>query len=170
MGSLAEAPSLISVLLWHLPWSQFDCGTFLGLSLTVAPSLISVWLWHLPWSQFGCGTFLDLSKVFDSIDHNILVCKLRHNGIRGSPLSLPCNYLSNRKQYVCTNGFQYEIRENTCGAPQGSISVPLLFVIYINDVYLASSHFRTTVYADDTTLFSSGDNLGELIDKTETEF
>ena len=87
--------------------------------------------------------------MFDSIDHNILISKLRHNGIRGYPLSLLCNYLSNRKQYVCTNGFQSEIREITCGVPQGSILGPLLFVIYINDVYLASSYFHTTVYADD---------------------
>ena len=81
-----------------------------------------------------------------------------------------CDYLSNRKQYVCTNGFQSKNREITCGVPQGSILGPLLFVIYINDVYLASSYFHTTVYADDTSLFSSGDNLRELIDKTETEF
>ena len=81
-----------------------------------------------------------------------------------------CDYLSNRKQYVFTNGFQSKNREITCGVPQGSILGPLLFVIYINDVYLASSYFHTTVYADDTSLFSSGDNLRELIDKTETEF
>ena len=53
---------------------------------------------------------------------------------------------------------------------QGSILGPLLFVIYINDVYLASSYFYTTAYADDTILFSYGANLGELIDKTETKF
>ena len=81
-----------------------------------------------------------------------------------------CNYLSNRKQYVCTNGFQSEIREITCSVPQGSILGPLLFVFYVNDVYLASLYFHTTVYADDASLFSTGDNRRELIDKTETEF
>ena len=81
-----------------------------------------------------------------------------------------CNYLSNRKQCVCTNGFQSEIRKITCGVPQGSILGPLLFVIYKDDVYLASSFFHTTVYADDTRLLSSGDNVGELTDKTEAEF
>ena len=54
--------------------------------------------------------------------------------------------------------------------PQSSILGPLLFVIHINDVYSASSYFHTTVYADDTSLFLSGDNLRELIDITETEF
>ena len=58
----------------------------------------------------------------------------------------------------------------TCGVRQGSILGPLLFVFYINDVYLASSYFHTTVYADDASLFSSGDNIRELNDKTETEF
>ena len=61
--------------------------------------------------QFGCGTFLDLSKAFDSIDHNILISKLRHYGIRGSPLSLICDYLSNRKQYVCTNDSNQKIEK-----------------------------------------------------------
>ena len=80
-----------------------------------------------------------------------------------------CNYFSNRKQCVFTNGFQSEIRKITCGVPQGSILGPLLFLIYKDDVYLASSYFHTTVYDEDTSLFLSGDNIGELIDKSEAE-
>ena len=58
--------------------------------------------------------------------------------------------------------------DEVCGKNRGRRHE--VFVIYIIDVYLASSYFHTTVYADDTTLFSSWDNLRELIDKTETEF
>ena len=99
--------------------------------------------------------FLDLSKAFDTIDHTILLNKMRYYGIDDAGLLLLKNYLSNRKQYVEIEEIKSEILPIAVGIPQGSILGPLLFIIYIIDFSQASSIFKFIMYADDTTLFST---------------
>ena len=77
------------------------------------------------------GMFLDFSKAFDTVDHDILLSKLFHYGIRGPAHKWFTSYISNRKQYVTYNGTSSTMRNITCGVPQGSILGPLLF-IYIS--------------------------------------
>ena len=96
--------------------------------------------------------FLDLSKAFDTVDHTILTQKLKHYGIKGCALKLLKNYSSSRKQYVELNNVKSEMCEIKTGVPQGSILGPSLFVIYVNDIYKASSILHAIIYADDTTL------------------
>ena len=96
--------------------------------------------------------FLDLSKAFDTFDHTILTQKLKHYGIKGCALKLLKNYLSNRKQYVELNNVISKICEIKTGVPQGSILGPLLFVIYVNDIYKANYILQAIIDADDTTL------------------
>ena len=80
--------------------------------------------------KFGCGIFVDLRKVFDTVNHDILLNKLEHYGIRGSELKWFRSYLTDRKQYVSFNEQSLELMEINCGVPQGSVLGPLLFYIY----------------------------------------
>ena len=75
--------------------------------------------------------FIDLSKAFDTIDHNILLKKLKFYGLNGSSLKWFQSYLTNRHQYVIYNDSKSSFKNITTGVPQGSILGPLLFLIYI---------------------------------------
>ena len=89
---------------------------------------------------------------FDTLDHAILLTKLKHYGINGKALQLCA-------QYVEINGVKSGALPITTGVPQGSILGPLLFIIYINHFSLASQVFTFISYTDDTTLFSTLNNF-----------
>ena len=96
------------------------------------------------------GIFLDLSKAFDTIDHNILLHNIEYYGFRGNVLKWFTDYLYNRKQYVLYNSCKSDHKNILCGVPQGSISGPLLFILYVNDITNASNFLEFVLFADDT--------------------
>ena len=108
-----------------------------------------------------CALYLDLTKAFDTVDHGILLSKLERYGVRGIALDLLKSYLSNRYQFTYINGIQSSLQLIKCGVPQGSILGPLLFLLYINDLPMASD-LGITLFADDTCLFYSCKNILEL--------
>ena len=101
---------------------------------------------------FCINIFIDFQKCFDTIDHNILINKLRMYGIEGTALNLLKNYLSNRTQSVRIRDNISSARPINIGIPQGSILGPLLFLFFINDLPNISNAFTAILFADDTTL------------------
>ena len=112
------------------------------------------------------GIFCDLTKAFDCVDHEILLTKLRHYGIQGVGWNWFKTYIKNRKQKVQIN-LQSGIQESICkwetiksGVPQGSILVPLLFIVYMNDFPRVAKQLASPVmYADDTSLLVAAKDL-----------
>jgi len=113
--------------------------------------------------------FLDFSKAFDTVNHEILLRKLYHLGIRGPVHEWFKSYLGNRTQYVNVNGCSSNISTVNIGVPQGSVLGPLLFILYINDMSRSSEIFSFVHYADDTTIFMSHLDVGELEQTVNSE-
>ena len=105
--------------------------------------------------EIAGGVFVDLQKAFNTVNHEILIAKLQHYGIRGKALDWFTSYLTDRSQYVSILGFDSKTRSIGHGVPQGSVLGPLLFLIYINDLHQAISYSKVYHFADDTNLLNT---------------
>ena len=118
----------------------------------------------LDMNQKIIAIFFDLQKAFDTVNYPILLHKLYNCGVRGVMFNWIKNYLTDRKQYTVVNGVKSDIDDISCGVPQGSVLGPLLFLVYVNDIYKAVPDGELKLFADDTNLFLSGPNL-QLLEK-----
>ena len=108
------------------------------------------------------GVFLDLSKAFDTINHSILINKLQFYGIRGVALDWFKSYLYTRKQIVQIGTAKSSPLTLHTGVPQGSNLGPLLFIIYINDMYVSTNTGNVIHFADDTCLLFTFESIQQL--------
>jgi hypothetical protein len=106
--------------------------------------------------------FLDIRKCFDTIDHNILIYKLRKYGIQGSSLSWFISYLKNRTQVVAFNNKVSSEKSIGIGVPQGTILGPILFLLFVNDISNHILNASINIYADDVVLYFSDKNINVL--------
>ena len=111
---------------------------------------------------------LDIKKCFDTINHEILLKKMKMYGFTSDVLQWFYCYLSNRGSIVYANGECSDVRYINIGVPQGSVLGPTLFLIYINDInnYLGSA--VCNLYADDVLIYCSGEDVKGLNDNLQS--
>ena len=103
-----------------------------------------------------------MSKAYDCLPHDLLIAKLEAYGLDNDSLNLLLDYLSFRKQRTKVGSAYSKWSKIRRGLPQGSILVPLLFNIFINDIFMIIEQSEICNFADDNTLYSCGEKLTEI--------
>ena len=112
--------------------------------------------------QIALLLLIDFSKAFDMVNHDILLHKLQHYGIRGIANAWFKSYLKNREQFVSISGKSSSKQKLKYSVPQGSILGPLLFIVYINDLPNINKLAKFILYADDANIIITADTLAEI--------
>lgn len=114
--------------------------------------------------------FVDLSKAFDSVDHNLLLQKLRSIGISEAAMKWFDNYLSERTQCVNIENYNSPFLQVKKGVPQGSILSPILFSIFINDLDSGVDSANVHLYADDSIIYTAAASINQALMNLQKAF
>ena len=139
-----------------------------GLCVT---TMIEMWRKALDEHKVAGAVLTDLSKAFDCITHDLLIAKLHAYGFGKSSLKFILTHLTERTQRTIVNGIYSSERKLKYGVPQGSILGPLLFNLFLNDIFYFIKESNLANYADDTTAYLSKQGVFPFLHtlKSETE-
>ena len=151
--------------------SKYLCGFRKGYSTQhTLLNMITKWQKCLDKKGGIVGTILmDLSKAYDCIDHNLIIAKLQAYGLSEKSLRFIHSYLTGRHQRVKVGNTYSEWLEIFFGVPQGSILGPILFNIFLNDLFLFIEETEICNFADDNTLFACDTSLQNVLDRLKRD-
>ena len=118
-------------------------------------TMIEMWRKALDEHKVAGAVLTDWSKAFDCLPQDLLLAKLYAYGFNKAALKFVFTYLTKRSQRVKVNGVYSSYRKLKYGVPQGSILGPLLFNLFINDIFYFINDAKLANYADDTTAYIS---------------
>ena len=132
--------------------------------------MIEVWKRNLNEGNEIAVILMDLSKTFGTINHSLFLAKLEAYGFSMNSLKIMQSYLCNRFQRTSVNTSFSDWKETETGVPQGSILGPLLFNVFLNDIFYFINNGNLCNYADDNTLYSIGKSLNMVKENLKINF
>ena len=127
--------------------------------------MLERWKRAIDQGKFAGALLTDLSKAFDCLNHELMIAKLEAYGFEHEALSYIYSYLTGRIQRTKVNGSFSDWADISSGVPQGSILGPLLFNIYINDIFFFLTECDIANYADDNTPYATDAKISNLLQK-----
>ena len=150
--------------------STYLCGFRKGYSTQhCLMVMLEKWRKALDKRNFAGALLTDLSKAFDCLNHELLTAKLDAYGFDHTALTYIDSYLTGRKQRTKVNNSFSSWSDILSGIPQGSILGPLLFNIYLNDIFFFINETGLTNYGDDNTPYAINSNVDTLIATLEND-